>query len=47
MAALENAKLAITSLREPLPETADTGSHMERWKSIPLLIWLKARSRRI
>jgi hypothetical protein len=44
MAALENAKLAITLQREPLPDTADTASHIERWKRIPLFIWLKARS---
>jgi hypothetical protein len=30
MAALENAGLAITSLREPVPDTAEKGSHMER-----------------
>jgi hypothetical protein len=42
MAALENAGLAITSLREPVPDTADKGSHMERWKKIPLFLWLKA-----
>ena len=41
MAALENAGLAITSLREPIPDTADNGSHMERWKKIPLFLWLK------
>src|SRR6516165_12510622 len=35
MAALENAGLAITSLREPVPDKADNGSHMERWKKIP------------
>jgi hypothetical protein len=42
MAALENAGLAITSLREPIPDTVDNGSHMERWKKIPLFLWLKA-----
>ena len=42
MAALENAGLAITSLREPVPDTADKGSHMERWEKIPLFLWLKA-----
>jgi hypothetical protein len=44
MAALENAGLAITSLREPVPDTADNGSPMERWKKVPLFLWLKARS---
>jgi SAM-dependent methyltransferase len=42
MAALENAGLAITSLREPIPDTVDNGSHIERWKKIPLFLWLKA-----
>jgi len=42
MAALENAGLAITSLREPVPDTVDNGSHIERWKKIPLFLWLKA-----
>jgi 2-polyprenyl-3-methyl-5-hydroxy-6-metoxy-1,4-benzoquinol methylase len=43
MAALENVGLAITSLREPIPETVDKGNHMERWKRVPLFLWLKAR----
>ena len=42
MAALENAGLAITSLQEPVPDAADEGSRMERWKKIPLFLWLKA-----
>ena len=42
MAALEDAGLAITSLREPIPDTVDNGSHIERWKKIPLFLWLKA-----
>jgi SAM-dependent methyltransferase len=44
MAALENAGLAITSLREPVPDTADKGGHTERWNKVPLFLWLKARS---
>jgi SAM-dependent methyltransferase len=44
MAALENAGFAITSLREPVPDIADRGSHMERWNRVPLFLWLKARS---
>jgi SAM-dependent methyltransferase len=44
MAALENAGLAVTSLREPVPDTAAEGNHMERWNKIPLFLWLKARS---
>jgi SAM-dependent methyltransferase len=43
MAALENVGLAITSLREPVPDTAK-GSHVERWTKVPLFLWLKARS---
>ena len=35
MAALETVGLAITSLREPVPDTAK-GSHMERWTKVPL-----------
>ena len=42
MAALESAGLAITSLREPVPVMADKDSHVERWKKIPLFLWLKA-----
>jgi hypothetical protein len=42
MAALENAGLTITSLREPIPDTGDNGSHTELWKKIPLFLWLKA-----
>jgi SAM-dependent methyltransferase len=44
MAALENVGLAITSLREPVPDAANKGSHMERWSKVPLFLWLKARS---
>ncbi len=43
MAALEGAELAITSLREPVPDTSDKRRHMERWKKLPLFLWLKAR----
>ena len=34
MAALEHAGLAITSLREPVPDTADKGSHTRRWNKV-------------
>jgi hypothetical protein len=44
MAALENVGLAITSLREPVPDTADKGGGMERWNKVPLFLWLKVRS---
>jgi SAM-dependent methyltransferase len=43
MAALESAELAVTSLREPVPDTGDNDSHMERWNKVPLFLWLKAR----
>jgi SAM-dependent methyltransferase len=44
MAALEAAELAIISLREPVPDTVDDGSHLKRWNKVPLFLWLKARS---
>jgi SAM-dependent methyltransferase len=43
MAALQGTGFAVTSLREPVPDTSDNGSHMERWTKIPLFLWLKAR----
>jgi SAM-dependent methyltransferase len=43
MTALESAELAVTSLREPVPDTGDKGSHMARWSRVPLFLWLKAR----
>jgi hypothetical protein len=44
MAAMENVGFAITSLREPVPDTAAKDSDIERWKKVPLFLWLKARS---
>jgi SAM-dependent methyltransferase len=44
MAALENAGLVITSLREPIPDTAHKSSGMQRWSKVPLFLWLKAKS---
>ena len=41
--ALEDAGLAITSLREPVPQVGDRWHHMQRWSRIPLFLWLKAR----
>jgi SAM-dependent methyltransferase len=41
--ALEGAGLAITSLREPIPQAGDGWNHMQRWAKIPLFLWLKAR----
>jgi SAM-dependent methyltransferase len=42
-AALEDAGLAITSMREPVPDIASRGDHLELWRRIPLFLWLKAR----
>jgi hypothetical protein len=42
VAALEGAGLAITSLREPVPD--ETGeNHLKQWARVPLFLWLKAR----
>ena len=41
--ALEEAGLAITSVREPVPQAGDGWNHMQRWTRIPLFLWLKAR----
>ena len=41
--ALEDASLAITSLREPVPQVSDVWKHMQRWTRIPLFLWLTAR----
>jgi hypothetical protein len=41
--ALEEAGLAITSLREPVPQAGDGRTHLQRWAQIPLFLWLKAR----
>jgi SAM-dependent methyltransferase len=43
VAALEAAGLAITSLREPVPQVGGGWNHMECWTRIPLYLWLKAR----
>jgi SAM-dependent methyltransferase len=42
-AALEDAGLAITSVREPVPNIGSSGDHLELWRRIPLFLWLKAR----
>lgn len=39
MAALTDAGLAVTALKEPIPETA-----RQRWSRMPLFLWLKARA---
>jgi SAM-dependent methyltransferase len=41
--ALEESGLAITSLREPLPDLDHGQSHMARWTRMPLFLWLKIR----
>jgi len=45
MAALEAAKLAVVSLREPTPDVGDpkTRIDLEHWCRVPLFLWLKAR----
>jgi SAM-dependent methyltransferase len=43
VAALEDARFAITSLREPVPQVGDHWNHMQQWSRIPLFLWLKAR----
>jgi SAM-dependent methyltransferase len=42
-AALEGAGLAITSLREPVPELGPGREHMQTCTRLPLFLWLKAR----
>src|SRR5215469_15071617 len=41
--ALEEAGLAITSLREPLPDLDHGRTHMAPWLRMPLFLWLRAR----
>jgi SAM-dependent methyltransferase len=40
---LEGAGLMISSLREPLPEQGDEWRRFERWRRVPLFLWLTAR----
>ncbi|WP_142848871.1 bifunctional 2-polyprenyl-6-hydroxyphenol methylase/3-demethylubiquinol 3-O-methyltransferase UbiG [Telmatospirillum sp. J64-1] len=42
-AALEKAGLAITSLREPIPDHGEGEEHLKQWTRIPMFLWLKAR----
>ncbi|MBT1156415.1 class I SAM-dependent methyltransferase [Aminobacter anthyllidis] len=42
MAALESAGLAITALREPIPDRVDSDL-LRKWARVPLFLWLKAR----
>jgi SAM-dependent methyltransferase len=42
-AALERAGLAITALREPVPDLAHGRAHLQPWTRVPLFLWLKAR----
>ena len=43
VSAFEQAGLAITSLREPVPDPGKGAGHLERWNRIPLFLWLEAR----
>lgn len=40
-AALEAARLAITSIREPVP--TDNTDRWRQWTRMPMFLWLKAR----
>ncbi len=42
MAALEGAGLAVTSLREPVPDVAND-DRLRQWTRVPLFLWLKAK----
>jgi hypothetical protein len=42
-AVLEDAGLAITSLREPVPDPDNAPPRMKRWSRVPLFLWLKAK----
>lgn len=42
-AALEEAGLAITSLREPQPDPGKAAGSLSRWTRLPLFLWLRAR----
>jgi SAM-dependent methyltransferase len=41
--ALEETGLAITSLREPVPDHVDGQAYLTQWSRVPLFLWLKAR----
>jgi SAM-dependent methyltransferase len=41
--ALEGAGLAITSLREPIPDHVHGHEYLTQWTRVPLFLWLKAR----
>jgi SAM-dependent methyltransferase len=43
VATLEDAGLAIVSLREPIPDLSVAQNHLEQWRRVPLYLWLKAR----
>lgn len=42
-AALEQAGLAITSIKEPVPDPKSTPDRLKNWQRLPLFLWLKAR----
>jgi SAM-dependent methyltransferase len=42
-AALEDAGLAITSIREPIPDHSEDQEHLKQWTRVPMFLWLKAR----
>jgi SAM-dependent methyltransferase len=44
MLALEGAGFVVSALREPIPDASEAWTHLERWRRIPLFLWLKART---
>ena len=43
-AALEAAGFAVTSLREPVPESGPHNERLHKFGRVPLFLWLKART---
>jgi hypothetical protein len=43
MLALEGVGFTVSALREPIPDASEAWAHLERWRRIPLFLWLKAR----
>jgi SAM-dependent methyltransferase len=41
--AFEAAGLAITAIREPVPDAGEGREHLRRWGRVPLFLWMKLR----
>jgi len=41
--ALEEAGLAITSIREPIPVHSEDQEYLKQWTRVPMFLWLKTR----